>query len=67
VNSLYFTNLNDIQLLNNNLTTVVLGGLELAESLDCNICDQKIYWVDQAGKIKRGTPNNQSSIEVVGC
>jgi len=65
VNSLYFTNLNDIQLLNNNLTTVVLDGLELAESLDCNICDQKIYWVDQAGKIKRGTPNNQSSIEVI--
>ena len=64
--SLYFTNLNSIQLLNNNLSTVVLGGLEQAESLDCNVCDQRIYWVDMLGKIKKGIPNNQSSIEVVG-
>ena len=46
---------------------VVLGGLEQAESLDCNVCDQRIYWVDMLGKIKKGIPNNQSSIEVVGC
>ena len=65
--SLYFTNLNSIELLSNNLSTVVLGGLEHAESLDCNVCDQRIYWVDMVGKIKKGIPNNQSSIEVVGC
>ena len=44
----------------------MLGGLEQAESLDCNVCDQRIYWVDMLGKIKKGIPNNQSSIEVVG-
>jgi len=66
VDPLYFSNLNNIQLLSDNQTTIVLEGLELAESLDCNIRDQKIYWIDQAGNIKRGTPNNQSSIEVVG-
>ena len=62
--SLYFTNFNSIQLLDDNLTTVVLGELEHAES--CDVCSQTIFWVDMLGKIKKGVPNNQSSIEVVG-
>ena len=62
--SLYFTNFSSIQLLDDNLTTVVLGELEHAES--CDVCSQTVFWVDMLGKIKKGVPNNQSSIEVVG-
>ena len=62
---LYFTNLRDIQLFVDNNTRKVIANLEHAEALDCNICDRQIYWVDNAGKIKRGIPGNDSSVQVV--
>ncbi len=63
---LYFTNLNSIQLLRDGSTPeVVIDHLELAEALDCNICDSRIYWVDEVGKIKRADPS-EGVEEVVG-
>ena len=64
---IYFTNLYNIELLNNGVLTTVIDDLKLAEAIDCNICDQSIYWVEEVGRIKRGKPNNQDSISVVRC
>ena len=65
---LYFTNLSNILSIqpdhNNSLPQVVIDNLELAEALDCNPCDNMIYWVDQTGKIKRGYPHG-GNVEVV--
>ena len=64
---LYFSNLFDIQYYNEsgNSTRVVFDGLGYGESIECNLCDHMIYWIELPGKIKRGNPNNLSTIETV--
>ena len=64
---LYFSNLSNIQYYNEtgNNTQVVFDNLGYGESLDCNLCDHMIYWIELPGKIKRGYPNNLSTVETV--
>ena len=64
---LYFSNISNIQYYNEtgNNTRVVFDNLRYGEALECNLCDHKIYWIDLPGMIKRGNPNDPTSVETV--
>ena len=63
----YFSNISNIQYYNNTSsnTRVVFDNVRYAESLECNLRDHKIYWIDHPEMIKRGNPNDPTSIETV--
>ena len=67
LSELYFSNNNDIMRLTNGSSTVVIPGLKLVDTIECNICDRMIYWVDQNPPvaIRRALPGNASSVETV--
>ena len=66
-NLLYFSNISNIQYYNKTAsnTRVVFDNLRYGEALECNLCDHKIYWIDLPGMIKRGNPNDPTSVETV--
>ena len=67
LSELYFSNNNDIMRLTNGSSTVVIPGLKLVDTIECNICDRMIYWVDQNPPvaIRRALPGNASFVETV--
>ena len=64
---LYFSNISNIQYYNEtgSNTGVVFDNLRYGEALECNLCDHMIYWIDLPGMIKRGNPNDPTSVETV--
>ena len=62
--TLYFTNYSNIDKLENEVITSVIKAGSLLEALDCNSCDDRIYWIN-GREIKRSFPNSSSSIESV--
>ncbi len=53
--------------LTNGSSTVVIPGLKVVDTIECNIRDRMIYWVDQNPPvaIRRALPGNASSVETV--
>ena len=66
-NLLYFSNISNIQYYNKTAssTRVIFDNFRYVESLECNLRDHKIYWIDFPGIIKRGNPNDPTSTETV--
>ncbi len=62
--TLYFTNESEIDRLENKTITSVIEAEGPLEALDCNSCDDRIYWTN-GEEIKRSFPNVSSSIEPV--